>query len=57
MNDVELLILVAKDWVVKIHGHNILGWSADTWWAAVEGQLNTFTADTIKTARLLYPDS
>jgi hypothetical protein len=57
MKDEYLLILAAKDMVVKTHGHNILDWSSDIWWAAVKGQLNQFNENTIITAREIYSDA
>ncbi len=57
MNDQELLVLVAKDYAIRTHGSVILTWSRQTWHAAVEGILRTFTDDTIKQARVAYPDA
>lgn len=54
MTDEELLILCAKDYVVKTHKWAILKWSDDTWWAAVEGILRTFTDETLKNAKVTY---
>lgn len=57
MNDQELLVLVAKDYVLKTHKFAVLKWSRQTWHSAVEGILRTFTDETLKNARITYPDA
>ena len=54
MTDEELLILVAKDYVVKLHKWDVLKWSRETWDAAVMGILRTFTDETLKNAKYVY---
>jgi len=54
MTDEEILVLCAKDYVVKIHRSRILDWSKETWDAAVMGILRQFTDETLKNAKEVY---
>ncbi len=57
MTDEELLTLVAKDYLVKTHQFGIRLWTEANWWAAIENVMATFTDETLKNARIAYPDA
>ncbi len=57
MNDQELLTLVAKDYVVKTYRFAIQHWTRQRWHEEVQTIRDTFTDETLKNARIAYPDA
>ena len=54
MNDQELMTLVAKDYVIKVHKFAVLHWTRQKWHEEVQAIRETFTDETLKNARIAY---
>ncbi len=54
MTDEEILILFAKDVLVKKYKFNVLVWSSKTWFDAIFALIETFDDKILTNARLIY---
>lgn len=54
MNQEDLLILYAKDRLIRMYGNTLLAWKLSTWLAAVIGIITHIDEDHIPTIKTMY---